>query len=209
MSQQVQELIDKIKAEGLQAADQKAKEIEDQAQEKTREIIADAQKQAQALITQAEEEIKKKEESVKMALRQASRDMLLTLKGEIQGILHRIIAAKVKDTLTIENLARIIGEVSKKAIDENQAESGVEVILSPKDLKGLKDGFIAQLQKQLKKPIEFKASDDFGKGFAISFDEGKSSFDFTQASLAEYLSVYLNEQVAELLKESVNEDQRQ
>jgi len=105
--------------------------------------------------------------------------------------------------LVTENLARIIGEVVKKTVDENQAEGGIEIVVNSEDLKSLKDGFAAELQKQLKKPINFKSADDLGKGFTISFDEGKSNFDFTQASLAEYLSVYLNEQVAALLKEAV------
>ena len=72
--------------------------------------------------------------------------------------------------------------------------------MSPKDLKELRDGFLAQLQKQFKCPVHFQASEDIGKGFTVSFDQGKSSFDFSQEALAEYLSVYLNEELAALVK---------
>ncbi|MBI5415751.1 MAG: hypothetical protein HZA29_02945, partial [Candidatus Omnitrophica bacterium] len=70
----------------------------------------------------------------------------------------------------------------------------------PKDLRELRDGSLAKLQKQIKHPVHFEACEDIGKGFTVSFDNGKSSFDFSEAALAEYLSVYLNEELAALLK---------
>jgi len=203
-SNKAKELIDKIKAEGLQVADQKAKEIEGEAQKKAEGIVDGAQKKAEQLISDAKESIRKIEESTEIALKQASRDMLLSLKKEIEDILQKIISAKVSDSLTIDNMTRIISEISKKAIEENQVEGGIEVTLNAEDLKNLKEGLISSLQKQLEKPIHLKASDDIGKGFTVSFDKGKSSFDFTDTSLAEYLSIYVNEQVAALLKESAD-----
>ena len=66
MSQQVQELIDKIKQDGIQQADQKAKEIEGQAQAKAQQIINEAENKAEQLIASAKEEIKKMEESTQI-----------------------------------------------------------------------------------------------------------------------------------------------
>ncbi len=202
MSQQVQELIEKIKTEGLQAADQKAQEIEGEAQKNAQKIIEGAKKEAQQLIVQAKQEAQKMQASAQTSLKQASRDMLISLRKEVGGILQKIVAAKVGDVLTTQHLASIITEVAKKAVDGNQAAGGLEVAVSAKDLKELQEGFIAQLQKELKKPILLKASDDIGKGFVISFDQGKSSFDFSDVGLADYLGAYLNEQVAALLKEA-------
>ncbi|OGX30423.1 MAG: hypothetical protein A2705_00200 [Omnitrophica WOR_2 bacterium RIFCSPHIGHO2_01_FULL_52_10] len=200
MSQQVQELIDKIKTEGLQAADQKAREIEERAKRNAQGILNEANKRAQDLLLEAEEEIQKKQEASRTALRQASRDTLLSLKKEIQKFLQRIVVAQVADALTPQKLADIIAQVTNKAIDGGSADAGIEVMLDPKDLKELRDGSLAKLQKQLKHPVHFRASEDIGKGFTISFDNGKSSFDFSEAALAEYLSVYLNEELAALLK---------
>ena len=136
------------------------------------------------------------------SIKQASRDMLLSLRKEIGNILQKIVAAKVSDALTAQTLTAIITDVAKRAVDANQAQGGLEVTVSAQDLQNLQQGFIAQLQKELKKPIHFKASEDIGKGFVISFDQGKSNFDFSDAGLADYLGAYLNEQVAALLKEA-------
>ena len=200
MSQQVQELIDKIKEEGLQAADQKAREIEEQAKRNAQGILNEANKRAQELLLDAEEEIRKKQEASRTALQQASRDTLLSLKKEVQKILQRIVATQIADALTPQKLSDIIAQVIHKAIDGKSADAGVEGVLSPEDLKELRDGFLAKLQNQLKHPVHFQASEDIGKGFTVSFDQGKSSFDFSEAALAEYLSVYLNEELAALLK---------
>lgn len=135
-----------------------------------------------------------------MALQQASRDTLLSLKKEVQKLLHKVITAQVADALTPQKLSDIIAEIAHKAVDGKSADAGIEVVLSPKDLKELRDGFLAQLQKQFKCPVHFQASEDIGKGFTVSFDQGKSSFDFSQEALAEYLSVYLNEELAALVK---------
>lgn len=200
MSQQVQELIDKIKNEGLQAADQKARELEEQAKRNAQGILNEANKRAQDLLLDAEEEIRKKQEASRTALRQASRDTLLSLKKEVQKLLRKVITAQVADALTPQKLSDIIAGIAHKAVEGKSADAGIEVVLSPKDLKELRDGVLAQLQKQFKGPVHFQASEDIGKGFTVSFDQGKSSFDFSQEALAEYLSVYLNEELAALLK---------
>ena len=69
----------------------------------------------------------------------------------------------------------------------------------------MEDHFIAKLKKELKQPIQFESDDDMETGFAISYDSGKSSFDFTDKSLAKYLSQYLNARVAELVKEAAGD----
>lgn len=203
MSQQVQELIDKIKTEGLKAADQKAQEIEGQAQKNAQKIIEEAKQEAQQMIARAKQEAQKIQTSAQTSLQQASRDMLISLRKEIGRVLQRIVAARVGDVLTTQNLASMITEVAKKAVEGDQVAGGLDVAVSAHDLKELREGFLAQLQKEIKKPILLKASDDIGKGFVISFDQGKSNFDFTDAGLADYLGSYLNEQVAALLKETV------
>lgn len=201
MSQQVQELIDKIKNEGVQAADQKAKEIEAGAKASAQKTIAAAEAQAKHIIADARVQAQKTHESTEMALKQAARDMLLALKKEIEGVLEKVISRQVKEALSPQQLSDILGGIVKASVKANLADNDIEVTLSAGDLKKLKDGFIAKLQKEIKQPMTFRTSDGISSGFTISFDEGKSCFDFTDTSLVEYLGTYLNTQVAALLNE--------
>ena len=202
MPQQVQELIDKIKIEGVQAADEKAKKIEEKAQTDAQKVITDANGRAKQIIADANAQAKRIQESAQIALKQAARDTLLALRGEIENVLGKVISAQVSDALSPDQLADILGEVIKKFVDAKLAEGDILVSLNSKDLAKLNDGFLAKLQKQIKNSIKLQSRDDLAKGFTISFDEGKSHFDFSDASLAEYLSTYLNTQLAALIQDA-------
>ncbi len=201
MAQQIQELIDKIKSEGIQAASEKAQEIAVQAKLKAQEILDQAQKEAAQLILKTKDDCKKFEESTRIALKQSSRDTLLELRKEILQTLHAVISANIKTSLTPQALGSMIETTIKNFLQQKSSSIDIRIFLSPSDLENLKNGFIAKLQEELRKPITLQAREDVNAGFTISFDAGKSSFDFTDSSLAEYLSGYLNPEVASLLKE--------
>ena len=202
MSSQVQELIEKIKIEGVEAADQKAKEIEGHAKSDAQKVIDQAKLQATQIIADAKVQAQKIQASTEMALKQAARDTLLTLRREIEKTLGKIIAQQVGDTLSADHLAGIIEKVAQSSVETQLANDDIRIVLSVEDLNALKNGFIAKLQKAIKQHIKFEASDDIKKGFTISFDQGKSCFDFSDASLTEYLGTYLNTQTAALIQEA-------
>ena len=56
------------------------------------------------------------------------------------------------------------------------------------------------MKEHIKGGIEFKPSSNINAGFSISFDKGKSFFDFTEEGLKEALCAYLNPEVEKLLK---------
>ncbi len=203
MAQQVQELINKIKSEGVEAAQEKAREIEAQARKKAQEIVQAAQIQADQITAQAKDEIKKSEAASRMALQQASRNTILNLHKEIENLLQRIILKEVRDSLSAEQVSELIHTTIKTFLTKASDKASVEVSLNPQEAAKVKDGFLAKLQAQVKKSLHIKASDEIGKGFVISFDGGKSCFDFSDESLAEYLGAYLNRELAALLKDSV------
>jgi len=202
MPQQVQELIDKIKSEGIEAAEHKGGEIIDQARQKAQSIEAEARKKAEQALAQAKEEIKRLQESTHMALKQASRDTVLSLKKEIERILAQIIKKEVKETLDPQQLAKIIEAAVQSAVDAKAVEGEVVIDFNKNDLEKLQGALLSKLQKQLKKGIRLQSSGDIAGGFTISFDDGRSSFDFTDESLASYLAAYLNAQTASLVKEA-------
>lgn len=203
MAQQVQELIDKIKTEGIQSANLKADEIKKQAQKEASQITVNARGEAKQIILEAENQAKKLRESTTMILRQASRDMLLTLHKEIEKMLKAAISVDVKDSLSSQQLGNILETVIKNAIDKGEVSS-INISLSDKDLQQVKEHFTAKLSNNLKGGLNLKASDDIAKGFTISFDQGKSSLEFTDESLAGFLSSFVNTHISALLKESLN-----
>ncbi len=203
MSQQLQDLIDKIKKEGVQEAQDLSRGIEEHAHKKAQEIILQAKGQAQKILADAQVERQKLLDVTHMALKQAARDTLLNLHKEIDAILQRIIARNIEQALTSENLVGIIKEAVRGYLQNASLSQNVDVVVSHKDLKALQGGLMTQLKDQIKQPIILKSSDDVGAGFTISFDSGKSFFDFADVSLAQYLSGSVKAELAALLKESI------
>ncbi|MFA5088856.1 MAG: hypothetical protein WC552_07465 [Candidatus Omnitrophota bacterium] len=203
MGQQVQDLINKIKTEGVQQAEQKAQEITALANKKAEQIISEAQEKGRRVISEAQAEAQKTKEATHAALKQAARDMLLTLREEINKTLQRIVSQETRSSLSPENLSGIIAGAVKSYLTQEAGEVDIRVAVNDQDLQKFKDGFIKKLQEEIKKPIQFQ-SDEIEKGFSISFDGGKSCFDFTDSSLVKFLSGYLNAEMTSLLEETVS-----
>lgn len=200
MSQNVQELINKIKQDGLQTAQAKAKEIEAAAEKQAQEVLARAKSQAEKITADAQSRQQQIEASSRESLKQAARDTLLSVKQEVIALLDKIAARSVRESLTPEQTAALISEVTKGFFAEQSDGKGVEVGLSEESRSRLEQGFLEKLQKEIKAGITIRTADDLTGGFTISFDEGRSCFDFSEAALAEYLGKYVNEYVGKLLK---------
>ena len=201
MAEELKALIEKIQEEGVKAAEAKAASIEDQAMRRADEMVRQAEKDARRAIDEAQSSIAKMEEGAKESIRQAGRDTVLALKKEISEILGRIVETHVHKALSPEELARILVTVIKGCGGENKDK--VIVSIRKEDLERVEKAVFAELGQEAKKGIILKAAADIKGGFHISYDSGKSFFDFSDRSLAEYLAQHLKGRLAELLKESV------
>jgi V/A-type H+-transporting ATPase subunit E len=199
MSEQIKELIAKINQEGVQAAQEKAGQIEAEAKAKAKMILDQAEAKSKAMLEEAGQKILRLQASSEAALKQAARDALLCLKKEIADTLQKVIAAEIGAAMTPEELARMITELAKA----RSLAAGQEtvVFLSEKDKHRLESHFLDQLKQELKKGLVLRPQEDIQAGLAISFDSGKSQFDFTDQALAEYLSAVLKSGIAALFKD--------
>ncbi len=202
MSEPLQNLIEKIKKEGVEQAQDLGRSIEEAAHKKAREIIAQAKTQADEIIANAQAQEKKISEVTRIVLKQASRDMMINLRKEINATLKKIIALDVKTSLTAQNLAAIIGDAVCGYLKNSPADQEVVVGVSPDDFKKLRDGFLAELKDRCKQPLVLQPGENISGGLTISFDGGKSFFDFTDESLAAYLAASVHADLANLIEEA-------
>ena len=71
--------------------------------------------------------------------------------------------------------------------------------MKKEDQEKIEKGLLAELKEEVKKGITLKPSEDIAGGFIISYDAGKSHFDFTDKALAEYFSLYLKPKIGQML----------
>jgi len=202
MPEEIKNLIEKIQREGIQAADVKAKHIEAEAKEKAESVLRQARQEAEKIIAQGQQEAKRTGESTQALLEQAGRDMLISLRREINAMLQRLITAEVRQALKPDELARIILAFIKEY--GGKAKEDIVISLAKKEVKEL-TGFLATLKDAAKQKIVIRPAEDIQAGFVISFDGGKSEFDFSDQALGEYISLYLKPGLNEILKAPVED----
>ena len=200
MEIQVQELIDKIKKDGIESASEEAARIKAEAEADARRIVESARKEAEEIVAQGRQGAERSEKAGIAALEQASRNLILAFKDEIQALLDRIISEHIS--------ANYNGDILKTALPEllkswaSKGGDNLAVILPESELSGIKAFFSEKLTGELWKGVELKYSRKLTSGFHISNREGSIYYDFSAEAVAQLLSTYLNPKLAEILKNS-------
>ncbi|MDR2602341.1 MAG: V-type ATP synthase subunit E [Spirochaetaceae bacterium] len=203
MDIQLQELVEKIKKDGIESAGEEASKIKSQAEREAKKIIEEAQKEAADIIAKAKAGAARSEASGVAAVEQASRNTILAFKSEIQQLLDKIVLKHTGDALDSGLLKTVIPEMLK-----NWAVKGggaVDVLLSQGDLSKLAPYFQEVLSEEIKKGVEFKLGRNIDAGFRIAEKDGSAYYDFSAESVADFFSAYLNPQLAATLKNAVKE----
>jgi V/A-type H+-transporting ATPase subunit E len=125
----VQELIDKLREEGVAKGEAESEALVAAAREKAVGILDDAQKQADEITAKAREEAERTREAGEEALRLAARDAVLKLREAIGEDFERKVRRLVCHTLRDQEfLKKLILEIARKAMPEGTAGQ-VEVLL--------------------------------------------------------------------------------
>ncbi|MCC7107588.1 MAG: V-type ATP synthase subunit E, partial [Chloroflexi bacterium] len=111
MELQLQELLDRIKREGVEAARAEAEKIVAQAGERAASLVQEAEREAQGIVARARADAARAEESGKAALVQASRDQLLAFREGVQALLDTLVRAEVRAAYGPEVVAEAIPAV--------------------------------------------------------------------------------------------------
>jgi len=200
MEIQVQELIDKIKKDGIKAASEEANRVRAEADTEARRLVDNAKKEADDIIARAKQDAQRSEKAGIAALEQASRNLILAFRDEIQGLLNKIVSESVSASYSDDVLKSTLPEMLKSWAQNSQGD--LSVLLPEGELNKLQGFFNDKLKDQLNKGVELKANRKLTSGFRISNKEGSVYYDFSAEAVAELLSAYLNPKLAALLKDS-------
>ena len=201
MDIQLQELIEKIKKEGIESAQAGAAKLKADAEAEAKALIEDAKRQAGAIIAQAKVDAERSEKAGISAVEQSSRNLVLAFKGEIQGLLDKLVSGDVSSAYTADVIKQILPDLVKNWAAKNT--DSISVVLSEGDLRKIDDAFKAKLASTLKGGVEFKAGKNLDGGFHIAEKDGSAFYDFSAEAVAAMLSAHLNPKVAEILKNAV------
>ena len=198
MDIQLNELIEKIKKEGIESAQAGASKLKADAEAEAKKILEDAKQEALVIVKRAKEDAERSEKAGIAALEQASRNLVLAFKSEIQELLNKITSQTVASSYSIDVIKGILPDLIKNwAVKDTDS---LAVLLPESDLKKLDDAFKARLTETLKGGVEIKAVKKLESGFHIVEKDGSAFYDFSAEAVAAMLSSYLNPKLAEILK---------
>jgi V/A-type H+-transporting ATPase subunit E len=111
MDIRLQELLEKIRKDGIEAAESDAAKLLAEAEEKRKSIIADAEREAKALVEKAKADADRFEEAGKAALEQASRNLVISFRTEVASVLAAIVRTETEKAFSGQVLEAAIPSV--------------------------------------------------------------------------------------------------
>ena len=196
MNVKLDSLIEKIKADGVDAAKKQAEEIIAATNKNADEIIKKAKDKAAQYEKNAESEAKSYQKNAEIAIQQAARDTVLVLKEKITTILEQALLMDIDKTMDKDFLKDLIVKVAGVWAKDGD----IEILVNGVDVDKLMAELKSALGNNVKSTIEVKLDRKISNGFRIGKKGENLFYDFTDESILEALRIFLNPKLAEILK---------
>lgn len=215
VSSGVEELIERIRQEGVDKGQTEADSIVHEAQVKAKKIVQDARDEASRIVKEAHEHIEEKRRAGDDALQVAGRDTMLALKTELmqtfRGEVRRLVG---RETRKPELLRSLILEVAGTVGEECKDSKNIEVML-PKRVIGLEEltknpeelehGLITHFVKMisddmLREGVTFGVAEDNRGGLRLYLKDEEVVIDLSDHAISDILLQHLQPRFRALLE---------
>ena len=195
MNTTLQELTDKIYAEGVEKGKQQADALVLAAQNQSESIIEDAHRQAEAILAEAQRKASELDKNTRAELKLFAAQSVSALKTEITNLLSDKIASDSVRAATADAkfMQKIIADLAS-ALAEN-----TEVVIEAKDAEALRKYFVANAKGLLAKGVEIREVKGIKTSFTIAPKAGGYKLAFGDDEFIEYFKEFLRPQLVELL----------
>ncbi len=195
MTTSLQELTDKIYAEGVEKGKAQADAIVAEAQEKAAAILAEAEKAAAQTIAAAEQKAAELDKNTRSELRLFADQAVNALKTQITDLLNDQLASESVKAATADKafmqkvIADLVAELAKNG----------EVTIEAKEAEALNAYFAKNAKGLLEKGVKIAEVKGIKTDFAIVPAKGGYKLTFGDKELIEYFKEFLRPQLIELL----------
>ena len=205
MTEELQSLLDRIRAEGVERADAEGARIVGEAEERAAGIVAGAERRAAELRGAAETDAAAALARGHTALEQAARDFLLSLQKSIESVLRETLCETVADALTPDIVAQILVRLADAYAAHDMNESRVDVLLSPEDRDAVGAIIMEKYRDLVRQGLTLRPDERVESGFKVSFVDYNLYHDFSAEALAEALAPVLKPPLCDILRRAAAE----
>ncbi|MGR8931370.1 MAG: hypothetical protein ACU836_12065 [Gammaproteobacteria bacterium] len=213
----VEQLIDRLREQAINAGQAKAENIVADAQKRAAWLIGEAEQEAKNIVGKAQAEADALKNAGVDALNLAGRDALLrlrdTLLGSFSQEVQRVVREHMASETSIEQLVlALAGQVRQKTgLDEHDEMTIIlpEAVIGVEELRKkpeeLQQGALSHLTAAiandlLRKGVSFDVSDEFKAGLQIRLEGNAMQIDFTDEAVSTLLLAHLQPRFRALLQ---------
>jgi V/A-type H+-transporting ATPase subunit E len=213
----VENLIQRLREQGVAAGQDRAESIVLDAQKRAEWIIEEAQLEAKQLVDEAKKQSNALRSAGEDALKLATRDALLklrdTLLGSFSHEVKRVVGQKMDQQAFLEKLILQLAGQVREQLDLDDKENisiflpnkpvGVDELKNnPDEMKvGTLTHYTAAIAADmLRNGVSIQVSDDVGGGLSVRLEDDNMVIDFTDETLAELLLEHLQPRFRTLLQ---------
>jgi len=191
----LQELTDKIYAEGVEKGKEQAAAIIAEAEQKAAAIVAEAEKKAADITAAAEKKAQELDKNTRSELRLFADQSVNAIKTEVTNLISdKITSDSVKAaTADPKFMQKLITDLAA------QLAKGGEVQIEAKDAEALKKYFAQNAKDLLNKGVEIKEVNGIKTQFTIAPKAGGYKLAFGDDEFIAYFKEFLRPQLIELL----------
>lgn len=191
----LEELTNKIYAEGVEKGNQEAQAIIAKAEEKAAQIVAEAEKQAQERIAKAEQKASELDKITRSELKMYAEQSINALKTEVTNLVNgKVVEGSVK-AATAD--AAFMQSIIAKMAEQMAKEGGVEI--DAKDAESLRNYFAANAKELLNAGVKINEVKGIKTDFQIKAENGSYKLAFGDAEFVAYFKEFLRPQLIDLL----------
>jgi V/A-type H+-transporting ATPase subunit E len=201
---QLKELIDTIHRDAVTKGQEESEMLLKQARAKAEMLLSEAQAQADTVLATARREQERLEHSGRESLKQASRDLLLKVRKQLEALFLDLLKEKTTAALNATAFTEAVATMVSNWNPDLQGN--IELLLPPQKLSDLTQVLQKSLKEKISSGIEIKTAPNLSTGFQIYEKNGHAYYDFSAESIAESLAVYLNPVMAKIIQESLLRD---
>ena len=192
--------MEKINEEGVKKAEETKNKIISDAGLEAEKIISDAKTKADEIVRKAQIDADTVKSRGEAAVRQAVRDIIITLQGEILNRFKSVVKEATADAMTTDLMGEIILEMVKNYNLKNPSgEADIELILAQKDIDSMEKLFKTSLVNSLKKNPHISLGQNFAAGVKISFKGDDVFFDFSDEAISDMICAYVGPRLAAVI----------
>ncbi|MDD4018112.1 MAG: hypothetical protein PHV28_09205 [Kiritimatiellae bacterium] len=195
MTQDLQQLLEKIQRDGVDKANAEADKILAEAHVKAKTAVESARTEAAKIKAEARQEAEAFEHRAEETIRQSARDTVLNVEKAVTGLFQRLLLNDINATLNEKT--DLIAGLAAEAVHAYLGEkSGIEVAAAAK----LADVLRKKLASDAANGVTIVTDETTGAGFRIRLANGRVEHTFTGVAIAEALGKHLRPRLAALMK---------